>query len=284
VSPELDPLLAELRREGPRRFAGWDAGLFDAVVTGPAAALADALLGQPDAGPATAGYLRLAQQAVGAGRLRRADGAGGWAGFLERCLVEIVPALLPHAAAADRLPLLVKVWNLGEGLAREPVWLDRYVCACCGGLGDLGDVEAFLVRTLEPVLAPSPPAAWEGPFTVAVLDLRPLHDEFLPGEVRLAAPNVVCVRDRRLAGVEAGVLLRPGRRSELIGLTGGLGEYSEREALPEVTFADGRATVAGHAVDLPALRRCYRHAVARGGFVAAAAVDSQRLWVVESAR
>ena len=282
--PSLDAVCEELRRDGPRRFAAWDAGLFDAVAAGPAAALAEALAGQPAAEPTLAGHLRLAQQAVGAGFLRRADGAGPWASFLERCLVELVPALLPRAAAADRLPLLVKVWNLGEGLLREPAWLDRYVSACAGGLADLNEVEAFLVRTLEPVLAPSPPAAWEGPFAVTVLDLRPLHDEFLPGEVRLAAPNVVRVRDRRLPGLEAGVLLRRGGRSELLGLTAGLGDYEPTAPPPAVAFTDGVASVAGKTVPLPALRACQGHAASAAGFVAACAVDSQRIWIMESAR
>jgi hypothetical protein len=52
--------------------------------------------------------------------------------------------------------------------------------------------------------------------------------------------------------------------------------------LPEVAFADGRATVAARDVPLPAFRRCQSFAVARAGYVAACAPDSQRLWVIES--
>src|SRR5207244_416561 len=86
--------------EGPRRFARWDADLFEAVVAGPAAALRQALDGQADIGPTLAAYLRLAHQGIGIGSLRRARAeAGGWASFLERCLVELVPAFLPGAMA-----------------------------------------------------------------------------------------------------------------------------------------------------------------------------------------
>jgi hypothetical protein len=34
-------------------------------------------------------------------------------------------------------------------------------------------------------------------------------------------------------------------------------------------------------VPIPTLRRCHGFAVARAGFVAACAADSQRLWVLE---
>jgi hypothetical protein len=132
------------------------------------------------------------------------------------------------------------------------------------------------------VLTPAPPAAWQGPFHVTVLDLRPAHDELLPGKLYLAAPTVLCVQDRRLPGVQVGVLLRSNRKSELLGCTSGLVEHSEKGDRPTVAFEDQRATIAGQVVPLPFLRRCDHHAVARAGFVAACAVDSQRLWIVES--
>jgi len=282
MPPDLETTLAELRRDGPRRFARWDPALFEAVVTGPARDLGAKLQGQPDAMAVLAGYLQLAQQAVGMGALRQPAAGGPWTSFLERCLVGLVPVLLPRIKAGRRLPLLVKVWNLGEGLLREPAWLDRYVTACTARVPDLKDLEGALVGILEPVLAPPPPAAWRGPFRVNVLDLRPLHEEFLPGEIALAAPTVLRVEDRRRKGLQAGVLLRSGGRSELLGLTDGLGNYAESADGPRVEFHDGRAKVAGRVVELSSLRRCHRHAVVRAGFVAACAVDSQRLWIVES--
>jgi hypothetical protein len=275
--------LEQIRREGPRRFARWDADLFEAVVAGPGAVLAAALRGQADAGPALDAYLRLVQQAVGTGALHRATaGPGGWTSFLERGLVERVPALLGGVQAGKRVGLLVKLFNLGEGLRREPPWLDRYVTARAADLRDLTTLEGFLVRTLEPVLQPAPPAAWRGPFAVSVLDLRPLHEEFLPGEVALAGPTLLRVDDRRLPGLQAAVLLRPGGRSELLGLTADLGDYPEPDGGPDVEFYDSRVAVAGQVVEVPFLRDCHRYALARAGFVAACAVDSQRLWIVES--
>jgi hypothetical protein len=278
----LEQTLADLRRDGLRRFARWNAELFDAVASGPARALGEGLGDSPDSGPVLSGYLQLVQQAIGVGALHQAGAGARWTTFLERCLIEQIPTLLPRLKTGKRLSLLAKLWNLGEGLQREPAWLDRYVTACAGRLEDLADVEGFLVRTLDPVLAPAPPAAWRGPFAVTVLDLRPLHEEFLPGEIGLAAPTVLRVEDRRRSGVQVGVLLRRDRGSELLGLTEGLGDYSETGERPAWEFHDGRAVVAGQAVELPSLRRCHRHTVARAGFVAACAVDSQRLWIVES--
>jgi hypothetical protein len=283
MTPTVLATLADLCRDGPLRFAGWNAAVFDAVAASPAVMLADRFRGQPDADAVVAGYLRLAHQAVGTGVLTRSSaGVRGWGSFLERLVAETLPAGLPDVAPARRTRALVEAWNLGEGLLREPAWLDRYVNACAGGLRGLDDLAGFLARTLGPVMTPAPPSSWTGRFRVSVLDLRPAHDEFLPGRVRLAAPTVLCVDDRRREGLQVGVLLRPDGRSELLGVLAGLGEYPDTGPVPPVEFGDGKATVNGRAVPVPTLRRCHGFAVARAGYVAAAAVDSQRLWVIES--
>ncbi len=283
MNQPLRAQIAELRAESPRRFSRWNAALFDAVVTGPANLLAERLSGQPDADAVLTGYLRLAQQAVGTGVLKQTvAGAAGWSSFLERLLVESVPPLLSAVPPAKQLQVLADVWNLGEGLLREPAWVDRYVSACAAGLTALDALEAFLVRTLDPVLAPSAPASWSGAVAVNVLDLRAFHAEFLPGRLRLAAPTVLCVEDRRRPELQIGVLLRRGRKSEPLGVLPGLGEYAETGPLPEVKFADGSATVGARTIPLPTLRRCHAFKVARAGFVVACAPDSQRLWVIES--
>ena len=275
--------LATIRDEGPRKFARWDAAVFDAVATGPVAALAERLGGQPDATAVLSGYLRLVQQGVGSGVVKQtAAGPAGWSSFLERLVVELIPARLPEIAPERRMRVLVDAWNLGEGLLREPAWVDRYVNACAPALPRLDALEDFLVRTLGPVLTPAPPAAWTGPLKVAILDLRAAHDDFLPGRMHLAAPTVLCVEDRRRAGLQVGVFLRRGQKSEPLGVVFGLGEYRESDAMPKVEVADGKAKIGARVADVPTLRRCHTFAVARAGFVAACAPDSQRLWVIES--
>src|SRR5262245_61023973 len=145
MAPDLDRLLADARRAGPRRFARWSADLFEALAAGPVKALAEAL---PDA-TGLGGYLNLLQEGIGPGVVRQAGG-GTWSNFLERCLIELVPEQLPRVPADLRVPLLVNLWNLGEGLLREPDWVDRYVSACATSL-KLDTLESFLETVLEPV-------------------------------------------------------------------------------------------------------------------------------------
>ena len=275
--------LTSLRDEGPRKFSRWDAAVFDAVASGPAVALAERLAGQPNTDAILGGYLRLVQQGVGSGVLKRAEaGPAGWSSFLERLLVEMIPVRLPEIAPERRLKVLVDAWNLGEGLLREPAWVDRYVNACANALPRLDVLEDFLVRTLGPVLTPAPPAAWTGLMKITTIDLRAAHDEFLPGRLHLAAPTVLCIEDRRRAGLQIGVFLRHKQKSEALGIVSGLGEYEEADTLPLVTFTDGKAKIGTRVAEVPTLRKCHAYAVARAGFVVACAVDSQRLWVIES--
>jgi hypothetical protein len=282
MATDLERLLNAHRNEGRRRYAAWDGPLYDAVARGPAAALWHGLAGQDDAKAVMGGYLRLVQEAVGLGFLRQTEESPAATCFIERGLVGLVPRLLPKVAPDKRLATLVALWNLGEGLRKEPAWVDRYVNACLHRLDDLTALHTFLGEVLGPVLTPAPAAKWKGPFAVTVLDPRPFSEEFLPGRMYLAAPAVLCVQDRRKLGVEMGVLLRPKKGCCVLGLTQGLTEYSEEGDRPSVEFEDGVVFVAGQSVALPHLRRSAGHAVAQGGFIVVSAVDSQRLWIVET--
>jgi hypothetical protein len=204
----------------------------------------------------------------------------GGSSLLERLLRDVVPRRLAAVPTGRRAAALAEVWNVGEGLLREPAWVGRYAAAACGRLDRLDDLAGSVARALAPVMQSPAPAAWTGGLRVSVLDLRAVHDPFLPGRVRVAAPTVLCVDDRR-GGPSVGVLLRRGG-CESLGLLNGLGDYPEPGQLPAVAFADGGATVGGRKVELPGRRRGHAHAVAAAGFVAACAADSQRLWVIES--
>lgn len=280
-----DRLIAAVAQDGPRRHARWDAAHFQEVADRSGKEVWQAVQTEPQAESVFTAYLRLVEEALGAGYLRRSatDGAGtSWPNFLSYCLVHLVPVALPRVPERERLPLLAKVWNIGEGLLREPAWVDRYVTACAGSLSELTQLEDFLVRTLEPALAPAKPARWQGPFGLMLLDARQIDDEFLPGEMHLAAPAVVCVHDRRRPQVQLAAFLQHDGRSRFLGVQPCLGHYPEPEVLPAMKFTQHRLQVGTHAVDLPLLGRCLGHVLAGPGFAVVSEVDSQRLWVVET--
>lgn len=283
LTPAVLDEFARLRADGPRRFADWNPTAFDEVAVGPAVTLTRTLDGEPDADAVVAGYLRLAQEAVGTGAVTSGDPATGrYASVLAALVVDVLPTKLAQSRESRRLPVLVEAWNIGDGLRRGSAWLDRYLTACLGNLADLDDLPGFVARTLGPVTAPSEPATWTGDLRVTVLDLRAAHDEFVPGRVRVAAPTLLAVEDRRRAGLQVGVLLRNRGACELLGVFSGLEVYPEPGPKPVVRFDDQSATVGVRNVTVPTLRECHSFAVARAGFVAAVAVDSQRLWVIES--
>lgn len=205
-----------------------------------------------------------------------------WSSFLALCLVHLVPCSLSKVPDQQRLPLLAKIWNLGEGLLREPAWVDRFVTANAVSLPSLESVESFLVQTLEPALAPAKPSQWKGPFALTILDARSSDDDFLPGSMHLAAPAILCVHDRRRTDVRLAVFLQTQRRSRILGLTACLGEYPGLAGHLPFRLAPHQLEVGGHRVGLPFLRWAHAHVAANTGFVAVSAVDSQRLWIVES--
>jgi hypothetical protein len=288
--PAFASAVAAAARDASARHARWDAPTFAALVEGPARTLWESVRGQPLAAQTLAGYLSLLREAVAAGYVRGTAWAGptsagaapAWRSCLEYCLVSAVPDALPRVAPEGRVELLAKVWNLGEGLLREPAWVDRYVVSRLGELGGLSGIEEFLVTVLEPVLEPAPPAQWRGPFRATVLDLRPSVDDLLPGRMTLAAPTLLTVQDRTRPTLFVNVLLRREGRSQALGASGGLPPYEQAARLPPVEFARDRVTVAGHPVPLPLLDHVHEHLVVPAGFVVASALDSQRLWIVES--
>ncbi len=284
----LEELAPQIAAEGKRLHAQWDQARFDELTRGPAVSLRDALARQPDSTNAATltAYLKLLREALGAGYLKHhqtlnSDGPIR-SSFLEFGLLHLIPEFLhvepPHA----RLDALAKIWNLGEGLLNGPAWMDRYVSAFTSELGRVGDAESFLLRVLGPALSPSEPASWEGPLQIAVLDARPAHDPFLPGDMVLAAPSVLCIRDRRAPDVHLGVLLRKGGQSRILGLFPHLDACDEDAPGPSVQCGEKRLQVGELAIDLPHVGHPHRILTAQAGFVVVSAADSQRLWIVES--
>ncbi len=272
-------LLKRLGDEGPRLFSGWNAAIFDAYVRTVLPAIA-ANLSADD--PRTfAGIAVMVQQGVGEGHLR-GNPSSLPRHFLEWCLCDWLPAALPRQLESERLPMLARIWNLAEGLLREPGWVNAYVMARIGELREDGRPEEFLVEVLRPLLEPAPPVRWEPPYHVTTLSLRASDEDFLPGEMQLATPSVLVVADRRRP-VRLGIHLRPGGRSAVLGTFAPTDPIPEEPSTIAVEWADGIARIGPEAVPMPFLAMPYRWSIVPSGYVVACALDSQKLWIVEAA-
>lgn len=285
MNQTIQALIQNYATEGARQHASWNAGVFEELCADPAMQLWETL--QNEGGKADwqqsvfEGYLRLIQEGVGRGYLRQVTG-GAWSNLMELVLVQFVPEQLLSIKPAKRLEELAKIWNLLEGLLGEPAWINQLVLARALEFKRLGELQDFLVGVLDPVLSPAPTAAWNGPFQQTVLDARPIDEDFLPGEMMLAAPWVLCIQDRRRP-VRLGILLQKAGRSEFIGPLPELEPYRDSTSLPAVELQKNAIQIGKHRFKVPRLNVPHQHAIARAGFLVASALDSQRLWVVESA-
>jgi hypothetical protein len=130
-------------------------------------------------------------------------------------------------------------------------------------------------------MEPSPAARWEAPYRVSLLSLRQADEEILPGELHLAAPSVLIVTDR-LRPVRLGVHLRREGRSRVLGTFGETSAFPDEPAAVPVTWEEATARIGDEPVSLPFLGGPYRWALVNAGYLVATAVDSQKLWIVES--
>jgi hypothetical protein len=279
-----EDIARKIAAEAERTHSAWDGALFQRVSQTAARDLWNAL-GPDDRAPLAESYLTLVREAIGCGYM--AGEAPETSSLVAYCLIQRLPFDLPEVSAGQRLKLLADTWNLCEGLAREPPWLDQYLQSRIAELKHIRLLGAFLAAEIEPVLQPGRAVEWKPPFSVKVIDTRPLEARFLPGEMNLVAPAVVSLRDRR-RDVELAILLRHGGESSAFGpiaggrsLGAGSGPGAAHEGGPPAKVQAGLLQVAGHEVALTFLSTPHRVVAAPAGFVVASAVDSQRVWVVE---
>jgi hypothetical protein len=287
---DVAAVAGRVTEEWRQRHADWDPTPFAQAAATSGAALAGALADAADAEPVVDAYLRLVAEALHlryidratCARLGRAEPVES--SLLGRLLLDAVPRRLPAYGAGRRLALLADVWNLGEGLLRQASWMGRVASALTRDLDDLEGLGAALATTLAPLITSTRRSSFTGPFAVQVLDLREVDDEFLPGAMHAAAPAVLCVHDRVRAAQHGAVVLAPGGQSRSLGMTPCLTEDGDAtSATLEVLVGEGRATIAGREVGLPSVHTAHGQVAFASGFVAVSAVDSQRLWIVESA-
>jgi hypothetical protein len=274
--------------EGARRFARWDAALYRDLYGGPGARLWKRIQGKPGSEAVLEAYLALAVEAIGLGYVDRAgfDATTGDTRSAPNLIALLWIVKIPgkglDGAAEAMLARLAKAWNLGEGLLGQPAWLNRYVAGALHAPMALDDLEARLAEILEPALVVRAPSSLRGPFTVTTIDAVEVDDLFLPGEMHLAAPAVLCVHDRKRANASVGVFLRAQAASSFLPPGPCLGEGPRDEGAPACELLVDAVRIGRARVALPFVAHGHRAIVARAGFVVVSAVDSQRLWVVES--
>lgn len=292
---DLEALTTHHLREGERRFSRWDGPLFEAIVDGPGKRLAGGLDASEASLRVFEAWIGLVVEAIGLGYVRSGVVGEGDAprarrpeNLVELLFVDLLPSNLPTVALDARMGLLAKAWNLGEGLFGEPPWLNLCVASAmaapsAAGPGALVDLEGKLLRILDAALAPRARSTWNGPFTVRTIDLREVESAFLPGRVHFGAPTLVCVHDRKRTDLSAGVLLGARGAPNLAFRSPCLADKApEDPGLPTVTLGQGGLYVRDTKVPLPLWKRGHSVAASRAGLVVATALDSQRLWLVES--
>jgi hypothetical protein len=171
---------------------------------------------------------------------------------------------------------------VGEGLHREPPWKGRLANVLVPDV-DLDRLGEALAATLEPLLVVPRTSSFGGPFALHLLDLREVDDDFLPGAMHAAAASIVCVHDRLRSERHAAVALAARGASRTLGTSPCLSDAPPgTDGAVDAVLGPGKVMVAGREVALAAVSAPQAHLVMASGFVVVSAVDSQRLWVLES--
>jgi len=276
-------LIAELTARGPAQFADWSQPAFDSFIEGPARQLAQQLQWRGADPQSLDNYLRLVYQGVGAGWLTIVQPEATARNFLQHSLENLVVYGLAEIKQPQRSAVLQTVWNLGEGLSRQPEWLNQFAIARTGWMVKLGSLADHLAATLAPVLSPLPASSWDGGLRLQTLNLRHHSEAFIPGRLYLASPVMLCIEDRSNPHETIGVLLQKADASEVIGLVGRLPVHEESFTSPDVVLAADEVRINNQTIATPRLSKVYQSLCLASGFVAICSEDSQRLWLVEAA-
>lgn len=286
MSDDTNILLRQLREQGPRQFASWNEDAFECYIDGALENLANRLKWSDKENPdvdTIENFLRLVFEGVGAGWIGPLQDHVSAPTFLAHCLWTVVPYQLGKVPREKRAEVLRRVWNLGEGLAHEPLWLNQYVITRTDWSTDLETIDQHLAMILQPVVAPLPPADWTGKFQLHILNLRQQADSFVPGRMYLASPAVLCIEDRVNSMESLAILLQKSGKSEVLGTVGRLPDYVETFDAPSIQAMPDEISINGQKVAAPLIASPRQTVCVASGFVIVSADDSQRLWLVEAA-
>ena len=291
-------LVREAEAAGRASLAQWSQKVFDQYCSDPLASLCGEPAGQGDgnesevAAAVVRGYLALVVEGMGRGyvkasrhgRMRTPNDRPAPGTLMEVLLSRWAPAELAGLPPGERLPQLAAAWNLCEGVMQAPEWVHAYLMTRLDDLG-LQGLEQRMTDALAPLMSSSQ-ASWSGPFHTTVLNPALLDAEFLPGAIRPLTPQVIAVADRRGDTVMGFALEKRAARQML----GPLTRIQPDEPLaagdaggaPDVSLDGQQATINGTAIELPWINAPAEHCWTPSGFLIVTAVDSQRLWIVES--
>ena len=280
-----EKLIAELREKGKREFAVWNEEAFSAYLEGPIQRFAQSLKWRDKDvtdGNSVTNLIRLVYHGVGAGWLRPKSDDLPPATFLAHCLWTLVPYQLSGVPIDQRAAALRMIWNIGEGLAKEPQWLNQFAITRTSWSINLLELDKHLSSALAPAVSTSKPSDWLGELDLQVMDLRESDDGFMPGRMYLASPAVMCIEDRTTPTETIGIFLQKNGESEILGSVGTLPEYSQSTELPVVSVASDSIAIGDRTVAAPLISSPRQSLTIATGFVAVCAEDSQRLWLVEA--
>lgn len=288
MNPQLQQLISGPREKGRRDFARWNENLFQQLCRGPVEYFWEKT-GHDIA--ATEGYLSVLAEGLGRNYVTQSANPTHyqffaahfkWRSLLEFWLVLRIPLEFPTMKPADRTTTLARLWNLGENILRDKPWVDPFLLKrYIESPARLVDVEKQLAVWLERVLKPAPPARWEPPFTVQVIDGRTIRDDFIPGDMHLCAPSVVCIHDRRLPDIFGGVFLSEDDGT-VIAHHRDLGRDDAPTPQGNVEMGASGTTINGHLIELPKLGKIHSRIICGNRAALFTAVDSQRIWLVRS--
>lgn len=287
----LGERIRQLEEAAPRLYSRWSPRAWRLVCEGPAVTLWDGLSATEEGETTLTEYLYLLREAVGLQYVSASapedllPGVPG-RGFLAVALCEVLPRLLPALPAADRARVLAQVWNTGEKLVAQPVWLNRYLAIRLCELESLVSFEDFLGRVLREGLDPVPLTTWAAPFRTLTVDLSGADRAFLPGRMHMATPSIACVHDRRREGRHVALLLRRGAGTVVLGATPCLA--SATSGSERCAAGSGLGEPPAAAVPPPPSLEfpfgpVFTQLASPSGFLMASAEYSQRLWLVEAA-
>lgn len=282
MDPMLSATVERLTQKGRIRFSHWADSLFQDYCQVTLPRLTGPSLTAATWQPVSIAYAELLCEGIGQGYVAT-DLQSTPTNLMEYCLRDWLVRQLMENSTEQRLQLLANSWNIMEGLLREPRWVNSYVMARVRELESSGNLQFFLARVLKPLFEPATNANWSGPFRVTMLSLRTGDEEFLPGELHLVAPNILAVKDRR-RHLSLGIVLRKQGQSELAGVFADTKPYTEPPAAMAPRWQGEFLSFGNERIQLKYLHEPFRWIQLAAGYVVASAVNSQRLWIVESDR